>query len=166
MQFGTTPLGSNPFAVLTLIAAPAVFTNAASVLALGTANRLARAVDRARYLGEQLGIESISAEERGMRASQLRGMEIRTGLLLKSMQWFYTAVGAFAAASLVSLLGAGLSYTAYRHAVEFTIVAGLIAGAIGFCGLVVGGALLVRETRMAVTALRDEAEFTLGRLHQ
>jgi len=27
----------------------------------------------------------------------------------------------------------------------------------------VGGALLVRETRMAVTALRDEAEFTLRR---
>jgi hypothetical protein len=163
MQIGPTPLSSSPFAVLTLIAAPAVFTNAASVLALGTANRLARAVDRARFLGEQLGIESVSAEEKQMRASQLRGMEIRTALLLRSMQWFYTAVGAFAAASLVSLLGAGLTYTDYHHAVGFTIGAGLIAGAVGFCGLVVGGGLLVRETRMAVTALRDEAEFTLRR---
>jgi len=166
MQIGVTPLSSNPFAVLTLIAAPAVFTNAASVLALGTANRLARGVDRARFLGERLGIQGISADEKEMRASQLRGMEVRTGLLLRAMQWFYTAVGAFAAASLVSLLGAGLAYTDHRHAVEFTIAAGLIAGAIGFCGLVVGGAMLVRETRMAVTALREEAEFTLRRFSQ
>ena len=48
------PVGDNPFAVLTLIAAPAVFTNASSVLALGTGNRLARVVDRTRQLTNQL----------------------------------------------------------------------------------------------------------------
>jgi hypothetical protein len=45
-----TSITDNPFAVLTLIAAPAVFTNASSVLALGTGNRLARVVDRTRPL--------------------------------------------------------------------------------------------------------------------
>ena len=49
-----SPVGDNPFAVLTLIAAPAVFTNASSVLALGTGNRLARVVDRTRQLTNQL----------------------------------------------------------------------------------------------------------------
>ena len=39
---------SNPFAILTLIAAPAVLTNAASLLALGTSNRFARNIDRSR----------------------------------------------------------------------------------------------------------------------
>jgi hypothetical protein len=34
-----TAVLDSPFAVLTLIAAPAVFTNASSVLALGTAHR-------------------------------------------------------------------------------------------------------------------------------
>src|SRR5579872_2604204 len=52
--FMLTPVTDNPFAVLTLIAAPAVFTNASSVLSLGTGNRLARVVDRTRELGKGL----------------------------------------------------------------------------------------------------------------
>ena len=39
-------LPSNPFAVLTFISAPAVLTNASSVLLFGTGNRYGRAVDR------------------------------------------------------------------------------------------------------------------------
>jgi len=39
-------LSDNPFASLSLIAAPAVLTNASSVLALGTSNRFARAIER------------------------------------------------------------------------------------------------------------------------
>src|SRR5712692_7320698 len=51
----TSPMSApdNPLAVLTLIGAPAVFTNASSVLVLGTGNRLARVVDRTRYLAQQ-----------------------------------------------------------------------------------------------------------------
>lgn len=165
MQYGPTAI-ANPFAVLTLIAAPAVFTNASSILALGTANRLARAVDRVRALDHRLNSEKLSNEEKGMYASQLRGMEVRAGMLLSAMRCFYIAVGAFAAASLVSLLGAGLAYTDYRHAVEFTIGVGLVAGSIGFCGLVVGGGLLVRETHMAVTALREEMQMMLRHIGQ
>jgi len=36
--------GASPFAALTFIAAPALLTNASSLLMLGTSNRLARAV--------------------------------------------------------------------------------------------------------------------------
>jgi len=42
----------NPFAILSFIVAPAVLTNASSVLSMSTTNRLARAVDRARELSE------------------------------------------------------------------------------------------------------------------
>jgi len=45
-----TGVESNPFAILTFIAAPALLTNASSLLALGTSNRFARNVDRARAL--------------------------------------------------------------------------------------------------------------------
>jgi hypothetical protein len=38
-------IGNNPFAMLTAIVAPAIMTNASSVLALGTSNRLARVID-------------------------------------------------------------------------------------------------------------------------
>lgn len=43
-------LGTNPLGILTFIVAPAILTNASSVMALGTANRFARAIDRAREL--------------------------------------------------------------------------------------------------------------------
>jgi Protein of unknown function (DUF2721) len=44
----------NPFAVLSFIVAPAVLTNASSVLTMSTNTRLAGAVDRARELSRQL----------------------------------------------------------------------------------------------------------------
>jgi hypothetical protein len=48
------PPGSNPFAALTAVVAPAVPTNAFSVLRLGTSNRLARVVDRTRVAAAAL----------------------------------------------------------------------------------------------------------------
>jgi hypothetical protein len=45
-------LSTNPFAVLTLISAPAVLTNASCVLLFGTGNRYGRAIDRVHQLSE------------------------------------------------------------------------------------------------------------------
>lgn len=50
-----SPTVSTPFAVLTAVVAPAILTNASSVLALGTSNRLARVVDRTRVVTAELG---------------------------------------------------------------------------------------------------------------
>ena len=55
----------NPFAVLSLIVAPAILTNASSVLIMSTSNRLARGADRARELSKQLeGTDDLSTVER------------------------------------------------------------------------------------------------------
>jgi VIT1/CCC1 family predicted Fe2+/Mn2+ transporter len=43
-------LETNPFAILTFIAAPAILANASSVLALGTSHRFARTIDRTRAM--------------------------------------------------------------------------------------------------------------------
>ena len=98
----------NPFAALTLIAAPAVLTNASSVLALGTSNRFARAVDRQRQLSvmlEQQG-DGMDAETRAMRLKQLRRAETRAVLVLRALTSFYVSLGAFAASALISIVGA------------------------------------------------------------
>ena len=59
-------IAADPFSVLTFVAAPAVLTNASSVLALGTNNRLARVADRAHAVTAQLagasGHEGSAAE--------------------------------------------------------------------------------------------------------
>ena len=131
-----TPISDSPLAILTFIAAPAVFTNAASVLALGTGNRLARVVDRTRQLG-RLGR--------------------RSDRLVRAMTFFYTAVGAFAAASLVAVVGASLGTTHYQLPFEVVAFFSLAAGGIGFVGLALGSGFLVQETRLAVVSHQEEA---------
>jgi len=152
------PIAENPFAVLTLIAAPAVFTNASSVLALGTANRLARGVDRTRYLARELQSSTKHDETTDLWVSHLGRLEKRGSLLVRAMSFFYGAIGAFAAASLVSILGAVLASSPYRVPFEAVTLIGFVAGTVGFIGLVVGCTFLVRETRLALRAMTDEAE--------
>jgi hypothetical protein len=154
----TTPVAENPFAVLTLIAAPAVFTNASSLLALGTANRLARVVDRTRFLARELHATTEQDETTKMWVAHLSRLEKRGGLLVRALRYFYGSIGAFAAASLVSILGASLASSEYR--LPFGAIAGLsfLAASAGFAGLVVGCALLVTETRLTLLMVSEEAE--------
>ncbi len=152
------PVTENPFAVLTLIAAPAVFTNASSVLALGTGNRLARVVDRTRFLARELHANTRRDETTSMWVNHLSRLEKRGALLVRAMKYFYGSIGAFAAASLVSILGASLAGSEYR--LPFAVIGGFsfVAGSTGFVGLVVGCLLLVNETRLALRTVSEEAE--------
>jgi Protein of unknown function (DUF2721) len=152
------PVAENPFAVLTLIAAPAVFTNASSVLTLGTGNRLGRVVDRTRMIARELHTAPREAKITQLWVRHLDRLERRGALLLRAMRFFYGAIGAFAAASLVSVLGASLAASAYR--MPFTAFAAIsfLAGAVGFVGLVVGCVFLVTETRLALQSMLEEAE--------
>lgn len=149
---------TNPYAALSLIVAPAVLTNASSILVLSTSNRLARAVDRARVLASQL--EGGSKASDGLTALRLNDMdsaERRAFLLLSALRFFYASIGAFAAAALVSLLGAAVVATPLRALPAIMEVVALAAGFIGVMGLVLGCVLLLRETRIAVRTVTDEA---------
>jgi hypothetical protein len=157
----TEPLvgGTNPFTLLSLIAAPAVLTNAASLLVLSTSNRFARAIDRGRMLAAQLRNPKAEADpESGLRLKQLRRAEQRSLLLLASLRLFYLSIGCFAAACLVSLFGAGLAGSEHALGVEISIASSLVAGIIGVGSLVAGCAVLVRETRLAVVSISEETK--------
>jgi hypothetical protein len=159
------PWGDNPFALLTFIGAPAILTNASSVMALGTSNRFARAIDRARVISAKLDNEKKSLEggEVEFQTRQLQFSERRVMLLVRALTSFYVAVGAFAAASLVSLIGAGFSVIHHVPLQRLSLGLGLLAGLIGVGGLVVGNILLVRETRMTLLILSEETEQMLKR---
>lgn len=58
-----SPLTDSPFAVLTAVVAPAVLTNASSVLCLGTGNRLARVVDRTRVITAEISSLEPTSED-------------------------------------------------------------------------------------------------------
>ena len=157
-------LGGNPLGILTFIVAPAILTNASSVMALGTANRFARAIDRARELSAQVeGKEHDPDPEIALRLRQLQSAERRALLLVRALTAFYLSVGCFAAASLISLLGAVL-FVAHQELLHRpTLIVAFCAGAAGVGGLVTGSGLLVWETRMALRILSDETDFMLKR---
>src|SRR5919197_2327157 len=95
-------LGQNPFAALSFIVAPAVLTNASSVLAMSTSNRLARAVDRARELSRQLeAAEDFSSSEAARRLRELAATEQRALMLLAALRSFYVALGISAPSHLL-----------------------------------------------------------------
>ena len=159
------PQAANFFAAFSLIVAPAILTNASSVLAMSTSNRLARAVDRARDLARQLETAAASAGEMDVEArrefdrrlQELTATEQRTTMLLRVLQSFYFALGGFAWSTLSALLGAVMSRFGsgvLLLTLEFGAVA---AGTIGVAALVRGSIILVRETSIAVRVISERA---------
>jgi hypothetical protein len=148
----------NPFAVLSLIVAPAILTNASSILIMSTSNRLIRAADRARELSKQLeNTTDAGCPDADRRLAELAASEDRTLLLLRALRSFYVAVGAFALAAFVSLLGAMFAPFQLRTIVLPLELAGVCAGLTAVAALVSGAALLIRETRIAVHVITERA---------
>ena len=157
-------IDQNPFAILTFIAAPAVLTNASSVLALGTSNRFARNVDRARvlikFLEESVSpTHSRSSEETTLWRHLLSLLQSRSRLLVRALSAFYFAIGSFAAASLMSLLGAIVASGDQQAVLKPILILALLTGAAGLVGMIYGGVTLVSETRLALRAIDEEARF-------
>ena len=153
----------NFFALLTLIVAPAVLTNASSVLASNTANRFGRVVDRAWQLAEEIERHPTVLPPRGERLRQMARLRRRAGLLLQAQTCLYAAVGLFVATALVSIFG---STMAREHPGEYRIagVGGIVVGTAAVISLIAGCLLLVRETRLAVVSLGEETDLLDVRL--
>lgn len=149
---------SNPFAVLSLIVAPAILTNATSVLIMSTSNRLARGVDRARELSKQLEeTAKFDSPEAQRRLKELGSTGQRTLLILRALRSFYVALGAFASAAFVSLLGAVLAPSQWDAFVLVLELAGVGAGLVAVSAVVNGSIVLLRETRIAVQVITERA---------
>jgi hypothetical protein len=163
LQYNT--LAGNPFAVLTAIVAPAILTNASSVLALGTSNRLARVVDRTRIVAAQLASFEPGTADHQVWAAQLAPLHVRGQLLVKALRFFYAGLGLFAASALVSVGGSIVAY--YGQPVLFYTAAALavVTGASAVLGLCAGCVLMVRETQLAVKYLEEEAKTQAARHH-
>ena len=155
---------SNPFAALTFIAAPALLTNASSLLLLGTSNRLARAVDRVRALASHLEHHS-DTESRiaQLELRQMQSAERRVLIIVRAMTAFYLAVGSFAFGTMLALVGATL--VTPDHDVMRTWVMRLTIAAcvIGVAAIMSGSLSLVFESRLTFQILRVEADLVRER---
>jgi hypothetical protein len=148
----------NPFTALTIVVAPAILTNASSLLCFGTANRLARVMDRARAVLEQLAGEGLNKGNRAMYEHQLKELEVRWNLILRAMRCFYMSLGSFAAAALISLFGSMPVFSVLPVGFIAIALMALSSGTAGVGGLVAGCAMMMRETRLAVQSLAEETQ--------
>ena len=151
----------NPFAVLTAVAAPAVLTNACSVLALGTSNRVARVVDRTRTIVNEIRARDRGAAPTAEERVQIQRLRRRSRLLLRALRIVYASLGGFAAAALISILGAISAYFEYSLCFRIAAVVALTTGFAAVGGLVAGCALMVAETRLALRTVDEALEGSL-----
>lgn len=151
----------NPFGVLTAIVAPAILTNASSVLALGTSNRLARVVDRTRVVYGDLAATEPGSVEHSEWMHQLDALRQCGQTLLTALRLFYAALGLFAATALVSVGGSFSAYYNRPILFEITVVLAMLTGVCAVAGLAIGCFLMVHETRLAVRSLAEEAKIRM-----
>jgi hypothetical protein len=158
-------VASSPLAALSLIVAPAILTNAATVLAMSTTNRLARATDRARELARQLEEASdASAPQAARRLRELTSAERRSLMLLGALRSVYVALGCFASATLFSLVALALTALEATALAQAMSLVGLAAGLTALAAIAHGSILLVRETRIVVAVLQERAATIRARL--
>jgi hypothetical protein len=153
-----TSFNDNPFAALTIVVAPAILTNASSILCSGTASRLARVVDRTRVVSAELAHVAPNAETLVACQRKLEALRERWTLVLRALKSFYVSLGSFAAATLISLFGSVFETSGVHLAFPLIALVGLVSGTVGVAGLVFGCSILVRETRLAIQNLKEEAQ--------
>jgi hypothetical protein len=155
-----TSVVADPFSILTVVVAPAVLTNASSVLALGTNNRLARVADRTHALTAQLA--NLEPGAREISSSELATLQIRAQLLLRALRYFYLGLGLFASSALISIAGSIIVYYGWPSAFRVSAGIGVACGASAVMALVCGCVMMIRETQLAVKGLAYDAKSHLG----
>jgi hypothetical protein len=151
-------LPSNPFALLSLVGAPAVLTNAASVLALSTSNRFLRASERMRSFAIEIEKKKASPEIRALLFKQMDRTQEQAVLLLGGLRGAYVSAGAFTAATLISIVGAAVAPHAPRVNTWIALLA-LAIGLVAAAALVVACKRLLAATRSSVINMSEEVAF-------
>jgi Protein of unknown function (DUF2721) len=146
-----------PFSALTFVAAPALLTNASSVLVLSTINRMLRTWERMHELFTKSQAGEIPEDEVPHLIEEVNRVERQAALLLRALRFIYIALASFAAATLVTLLGAGVGQ--YHGGIWLRLLVGLgvLLGLIGVSGIVFGCIHLFQSTQLSLINIRYEA---------
>jgi hypothetical protein len=149
---------------LTMIAAPALLTNATCILAAGTVSRMLRTHDAMRDLLEQSAKLELRAQDRSKLVDQARRVERQGEVLLGALRCVYVALGAFSGATLLMLFAAGLLKARWEGLFQSLARITLVVVAVGVGSLVLGSVRLFHATRLSLADMRDEASTIRERL--
>lgn len=150
----------SPFTVLTFIAAPALLTNATSVLAMSTTTRMLRTRDSMGQLLRRSEGHNLTGESAQQMVNQVNRTEKQAGLLLGALVAIYSALGCFAGATLVTLIGAALAEFGFKPWLAYV---GVALGALGVAFVVLGSIRLFRATQLSILNIHEEAQLIRNR---
>lgn len=140
--------------IVSAVVAPAILILACSSLITTTANRLSLLLDRVRHLtAEMESLKKSGAEGEGKRAftvAQLRKGASRARLLQRTLAALYLALGSLVLTSVCIGIGVAAGLNA-----GFISAAVLVSVAFLFYASV----LLIRESRIALSAINAEMEY-------
>ncbi len=145
-----------PAEVLSAMITPAVLISATGTLVLSTSNRLSRVIDRVRGLtneAENLQKAAVQVREgkRELIADQIVRLSQRLLVLRSAMTALYAAIGLLVMTSIAIGI---VALFQWRYG-WIPVVLGLG----GACALLYGSLLLVREARLAASAILSELAY-------
>ncbi len=144
--------------ILGAMITPALLISASGTLALSTANRLGRVVDRIRALNDMAEglpdgvVTDEVVDKRALIADQIRWHTLRLRLLQRTIVTLYVAIGLLVGASLT----VGLTASTKLLALGWVPVAFGLTGAFA---LLIAAGLLIRESRFAVRGAEVEIDY-------
>lgn len=150
-------MSQTPLELLTVIAAPALITNASTVMIMSTSNRFARVVDRSRVLDAELAKDELTGPRRRDLAAVYAMARRRVLFLVRALTILYIGVGSFALGTFTGLLGAVIQHFGYEDVAPVITGVSLGAVTIGTLALTVAGIMMTVETRLAYRELMAEA---------
>ena len=148
----------SPFAIVTFIVAPAMLTNASSVLAMSTINRMLRTRDRMHEIFNEARKTGIYPTDSAHGLAQITRVERQALLLLQALGAIYVALGAFAGGTFMTLIGGSLSTLLDVFMQRLLVLIGIGLVFIGVAGLIFGSVRLFQATQLSILNLRAEAD--------
>jgi len=142
-------LAISHYAILTAMLAPAFFLTATAALLTSANARLARVIDRARSLLQELA-NTEDTDKRRILEARVTIQRRRSQMILRASQLLYIAISAFVGTSLTV---AGDSFFNHLFGPVPTILAVL-----GVLSMFAASVLLAREAHLAVRAVNDEMD--------
>lgn len=154
----SSPISQTPFAALTFIVAPALLTNASSLLANSVTLRFLRTRDIMRDLYHRSRQGDVESDESELMMQEVDRVQRQAGHLLWALYSVYVALGSFGSATLITLVAICISVTFSNTPTAVFAIAGVGLGAIGVGGLVVSSVNLIQATKISLSAITLEAE--------
>ncbi|MCB0371042.1 MAG: DUF2721 domain-containing protein [Bdellovibrionales bacterium] len=143
-------VAQNPFAVITIIAAPAILTNASSIIGLTTGGRLLKCLDTISQLEKKVTEEELSEIEYSIKVEQLKLAYKQSKHFLRALRSSYISLGSFAFSCFLALVGSViLFFVSLNNAEPFAIIT-LLSGGAGVLGLVWSSVELFLASRLTV----------------